>query len=58
MRAIPGDRVDDVKSLCARFPYAHGAPVHCGDPGDIGVVDIAAPDWGDPAPVPEDWPAP
>ena len=31
----------------ARFPGAHGAPVHVGDPGAIGITDIDTPDWGD-----------
>ncbi len=35
-------------AICARFPHAHGAPVHIGDPAAIGIEDIAAPDFGDP----------
>ena len=35
-------------AICARFPHAHGAPVHIGDPADIGIADINVPDWGDP----------
>lgn len=53
MRAVARERVEDVLAICARFPYAHGAPVHVGDPSRIGIGDIAAPDWGDPAPVAE-----
>ncbi|TDL79647.1 putative hydro-lyase [Palleronia sediminis] len=52
MRAIPEDRVDEVATICARFPQAHGAPVHAGDPAAIGIADTGAPDWGDPAPLP------
>ncbi len=51
MRAIARERIDDVLAICARFPYAHGAPVHVGDPAEIGIRDPAAPDWGDPAPI-------
>ena len=54
MRAIPSTRVVDMQNLCARFPYAHGAPVHCGDPDAIGINDVTAPHWGDPAPIPDD----
>ena len=32
----------------ARFPGAHGAPVHIGDPAAIGIADVGRPDWGDP----------
>ncbi|MBJ3763765.1 putative hydro-lyase [Maribius pontilimi] len=52
MRAIPEDRMDDVYRICTRFPYAHGAPVHAGDPAEIGIRDVGQPQWGDPAPVP------
>ena len=34
--------------LSERFPLAHGAPVHLGDPAAIGVDDLARPDFGDP----------
>ncbi len=34
-------------AICARFPHAHGAPVHIGDPAEIGISDIDTPDWGD-----------
>jgi uncharacterized protein YcsI (UPF0317 family) len=39
--------------LSDRQPLAHGAPVHVGDPGAIGIHDLARPDFGDP-PVIED----
>ncbi|MBJ3778449.1 putative hydro-lyase [Acuticoccus sp. 2012] len=50
MRPIPEDRVDEVKAICARYPLAHGGPVHVGDPAAIGIADIAAPDFGDSLP--------
>ena len=53
MRAIPVDRVDEVTEISRRFPLAHGAPVHVGDPAAIGIDDLDQPDWGDAAPVPE-----
>ena len=34
--------------ICTRFPSVHGAPVHLGDPGLIGIGDLALPDYGDP----------
>jgi uncharacterized protein YcsI (UPF0317 family) len=52
MRAIPEAKVADAFEISARFPHAHGVPVHKGDPALIGIRDISRPDWGDPAPVP------
>jgi len=39
--------------ITSRFPNVHGAPVHFGDPGAIGINDILKPDYGDWAVVPE-----
>ena len=33
--------------ITSRFPNVHGAPVHFGNPGAIGIADINAPDFGD-----------
>jgi uncharacterized protein YcsI (UPF0317 family) len=33
--------------VCSRFPRAHGAPVHIGEPEAIGVCDVTRPDFGD-----------
>jgi uncharacterized protein YcsI (UPF0317 family) len=33
--------------ISARFPGVHGAPVHLGDPAQIGIADLARPDYGD-----------
>ena len=33
--------------ITSRFPSVHGAPVHLGDPAEIGIADIARPDYGD-----------
>ncbi len=51
MRAIQIDKLDMVRAISSNFPMAHGAPVHWGDPADIGIADLNAPDWGDAAPV-------
>ncbi len=37
--------------VCGRFPRAHGAPVHFGDPAALGIRDLARPDFGDPVEV-------
>lgn len=53
MRGIAADRVADAIEISRRYPLAHGAPVHVGDPSAIGISDIARPHWGDPAPIGE-----
>lgn len=42
----PADAVR-ATTICARYPLAHGAPVHFGDPGAIGIRDIHKPEFGD-----------
>lgn len=51
MRAVPKERIDEVAEISRRFPLAHGAPVHWGDPAEIGITDLSTPEWGDAAPV-------
>ncbi|SHN11922.1 putative hydro-lyase [Rhizobacter sp. OV335] len=33
--------------VTSRFPSVHGAPVHIGDPRQIGIADLDRPDYGD-----------
>ncbi|MCB1687900.1 MAG: putative hydro-lyase [Halioglobus sp.] len=33
--------------ICSRFPAVHGAPIHLGDPLEIGIADLSQPDYGD-----------
>lgn len=47
MRPFAPDAIPDVVDVSARFPAMHGAPVHIGDPAEIGIDDLAAPDFGD-----------
>ncbi|MGT2461993.1 putative hydro-lyase [Sinomonas atrocyanea] len=57
MRYVPEGLVDTAVRLSARMPAVHGAPVHVGDPGALGITDLAAPDYGDAVvPVPGDVP--
>jgi uncharacterized protein YcsI (UPF0317 family) len=37
--------------VTSRFPSVHGAPVHIGDPTQIGIDDLSKPDYGDPVQV-------
>ena len=48
MRAIDHDQLHSVVDICKGYPHAHGAPVHIGDPTEIGITQLAKPDWGDP----------
>lgn len=40
--------------ISATMPEAHGAPVHLGAPGLIGIGDLSCPDYGDPVDVAAD----
>ena len=42
---------DEAAAICTRFPLAHGAPIHRGDPRAIGIGDIDRPDFGDPVEI-------
>ena len=39
--------------VTGRYPGAHGAPVHIGDPHEIGISDLDRPDFGAPLPLRE-----
>jgi uncharacterized protein YcsI (UPF0317 family) len=47
MRPIRSRDVAKVVETCARFPQAHGTPVHVGNPQAIGIADLMKPDYGD-----------
>ena len=49
----PADAIRAVQ-ITSRFPGVHGAPVHLGLPEQIGIRDLAKPDWGDAVEVPAD----
>jgi uncharacterized protein YcsI (UPF0317 family) len=60
MRPMTPEQAVAATRVCARFPRAHGVPVHFGDPASIGITDIARPDYGDavdirPGEVPVFW---
>ncbi len=48
MRPLPPDQVPRAVLVTGRYPRAHGAPVHVGDPEAIGVRDLSRPEFGDP----------
>ncbi|MBE0412702.1 putative hydro-lyase [Yoonia sp.] len=51
MRPIPAEQVDAAHQISARFPQAHGAPIATGDPVNIGINDLAHPEWGEPVEI-------
>ncbi len=53
MRPIPADRVADAVRVTARYPSVHGAPVHVGNPEELGIADLSRPDFGEPVTIPE-----
>lgn len=51
MRPLRPDRAIRAVQITSRFPSVHGAPVHIGLPGLIGIADLTRPDYGDPVEV-------
>jgi uncharacterized protein YcsI (UPF0317 family) len=51
MRPIPEPQIHLVGELSARYPHAHGAPLHAGNPEVIGIADLGRPDYGDPVAI-------
>ncbi len=47
MRPFASADIERVREITGRFPRVHGAPVHVGAPGDIGIGNIEQPDFGD-----------
>ena len=47
MRPIPKDKIVKSVLVSGSMPKVHGAPIHIGNPEDIGIKDINKPDFGD-----------
>ena len=47
MRPLRGADAIRAVQITSRFPGVHGAPVHIGDPAELGIADLGAPDFGD-----------
>ncbi len=48
MRPILPALIPRAVEITARFPLAHGSPVHVGEPEAIGIADLGRPHFGDP----------
>jgi len=51
MRPIRRSLLPLVLEISARYPHAHGLPVHVGDSRGIGIEDVDRPDYGDPVAI-------
>ena len=47
MRPFAAEQLDAAHSICVRFPLVHGAPIYAGDPLELGIEDLSAPDFGE-----------
>lgn len=47
MRPFAARDVDTVTEVTRRFVRSHGAPLHAGDPAELGIEDIGTPDFGE-----------
>jgi uncharacterized protein YcsI (UPF0317 family) len=54
MRPLKPPDAIKAMQITSRYPAVHGAPVHIGLPGEIGIADIARPDFGDSVPIADD----
>ncbi|QPK78696.1 putative hydro-lyase [Corynebacterium lizhenjunii] len=52
MRPIPAAQVADAVRVTSRYPQVHGAPVHVGNPEEIGIGDVSQPDFGEAVDIP------
>ncbi len=60
MRTFAKESAATVREVTSRFAKVHGGPVHEGDAADLGIADIARPDFGEvllplPGEVPMYW---
>lgn len=51
MRPIAHDRVVEAVQISGAIPKVHGAPMHIGEPDQIGIHDIMQPEFGDPVDI-------
>jgi uncharacterized protein YcsI (UPF0317 family) len=51
MRPLPSDRLEEAAEITSAYGRAHGAPVHAGDPAELGIADLQTPEFGDPVDV-------
>ncbi len=47
MRPYRQEHVEHAVAITGRYPGMHGAPVHVGDHAELGIADLARPDFGE-----------
>lgn len=47
MRPMTPENAKLAYAITEQYPNVHGAPVHMGDPAEVGVADIMQPDYGE-----------
>ena len=53
MRPMTPENAKKAYDITEKMPNVHGAPVHMGDPAEVGVADVMKPDYGDPVEIRE-----
>ncbi|XP_072195096.1 D-glutamate cyclase, mitochondrial isoform X2 [Excalfactoria chinensis] len=48
MRPIPESKLEAAVLATSELKKTHGAPIHMGNPGLLGIQDLSKPDYGDP----------
>lgn len=61
MRPMTPENAKRAYEITVKMPNVHGAPVHMGDPAQIGIADVMQPDYGEavdiyPGEIPVFWP--
>jgi len=61
MRPMTPENAKLAYDITVKMPNVHGAPVHMGDPAEIGIADVMKPDYGEavdiyPGEIPVFWP--
>jgi uncharacterized protein YcsI (UPF0317 family) len=51
MRPMTPAQAIRATQITSRYGPVHGAPVHVGEPSELGIADLSAPDYGDPVEV-------
>jgi uncharacterized protein YcsI (UPF0317 family) len=51
MRPLLPDKIVPAVKITSRYASVHGAPLHIGNPSEIGIKNINRPDFGDPVTI-------
>jgi 5-oxoprolinase (ATP-hydrolysing) len=51
MRPMRPELVERAVEATRAWTFAHGAPLHSGDPAALGISDLSRPEWGDPVTI-------